>query len=99
MFARMAIYDVPVDRVDEARSSFQDAIARIGEAPGMEDALLFVGADSGRAVTITLWRDHAAMVASRVGASRIRSDALAAVDGDVVSVDEFEVIPNQRPAG
>jgi hypothetical protein len=94
MFARMAIYDVPGDRLEDARASFQEAIARIGESPGMADALFLLNGDSGRAVTITMWVDHHSMVASRVGASRIRSEALAAVGGEIVSVDEFEVVSN-----
>ena len=96
MFARMAVYQVSSDRFGEARTGFQEAIARIGESPGMNDAFFLLGCESDRAVTITFWDDHATMVASRVGASRARSEALAAVDGEVVSVDEFEVVRGGR---
>jgi heme-degrading monooxygenase HmoA len=92
MFARVGIYEVPADRTGEVRASYQEAIARIRESPGLADAYFLLSLEGGRAITITLWEDHEAMAASRVAASRLRIDASAAVGGDVVSVDEFEVI-------
>jgi heme-degrading monooxygenase HmoA len=92
MFARVAIYEVPEDRQGEARAAFQEAIRRIREVPGLADAYVLLGTESGRAVTITLWESREAMATSRVVASRLRSEAAAAVDGDVVSVEEFEVV-------
>jgi heme-degrading monooxygenase HmoA len=95
MFARMGIYEIPPDRRVDARASFQEAIARIRESPGLERAYLLLGTESGRAVTITLWEDREAMAASRVSASRLRSGAAAAVGGEVVIVDEFEVVADR----
>jgi len=91
MFARAAVYEVPAGRLGEARAGFEDAIARIRESPGLKDAYLLLGTESDRVVTITFWEDHAAMTASRVSASHLRSEAAAAVGGHVVSVEEFEV--------
>ena len=76
----------------DARASYQLAIARIRESPGLTDAFFLLSLEGERAITITLWEDHAAMAASRVAASRLRSDAAASVGGEIVSVDEFEVI-------
>lgn len=90
--ARVAIYEVPEDRLAEARAGFEDAIARIREAPGLRDAYLLLGTESARAVTITFWESGEAMAASRVVASRLRSEAAAAAGGNVLSVDEFEVV-------
>jgi heme-degrading monooxygenase HmoA len=91
-FARLAIYDVSEDLQAEARAGFEEAIERIRDVPGLQEAYLLVGTESGRTVTITFWESHEAMAASRVVASRVRSEAVAAVDGEVVSVDEFEVV-------
>jgi heme-degrading monooxygenase HmoA len=93
MFARLSIYDIPQDRMEEARANFERAIARIRETEGLTKAQFLLGCDSARAVTITFWESHAAMAASRVVASRLRSEAAASVDGDVLSVEEFEVVP------
>jgi heme-degrading monooxygenase HmoA len=93
MFARVSIYDIPQDRMAEARSSFERALGRIRESEGLVDAQFLLGCESDRAVTITFWESHAAMADSRVVASRLRSEASAAVGGEVVSVEEFEVVP------
>lgn len=91
MFARVAIYEVPEERHDEARAGFQEAIRRIRGEPGLMDAYFLLGTESDRAITITFWESREAMSASRVAASRARGEAASAVDGNVVSVDEFEV--------
>jgi heme-degrading monooxygenase HmoA len=93
MFARVSIYDIPQDRREEARANFNSAVARIRETEGLASAQFLLGCDSDRAVTVTFWETHAAMAASRVAASRLRSEAASSVGGDVVSVEEFEVVP------
>jgi heme-degrading monooxygenase HmoA len=93
MFARVSIYDIPPDQRAEARASFESAIARIRETEGLTKAHFLLGSESDRAVTITFWETREAMAASRVAASRLRSEAVASVGGDVVSVEEFEVVP------
>jgi heme-degrading monooxygenase HmoA len=91
MFARAATYEVPAERLGEARKAFEDAIARIRDSPGLTGAHLLIGTESPRVLTITFWEDHAAVTASRVSASRLRSEAAAAVGGYVVTVEEYEV--------
>jgi heme-degrading monooxygenase HmoA len=95
MFARVSIYEIPQDRREEARANFNRAVARIRETEGLADAQFLLGCDSDRAVTITFWESHEAMAASRVTASRLRSEAAASVGGDVLSVEEFEVVPEE----
>jgi heme-degrading monooxygenase HmoA len=97
MFARLSIYEIPQDRRAEAQANFERAIARIRETEGLTNAQFLLGCESDRAVTITFWETHAAMAASRVVASRLRSEAAASVGGDVLSVEEFEVVPEERP--
>lgn len=91
MFARAATYDVPPERLGEAHDAFDDAIARIRDCQGLVDAHLLLGTESGRVLTITYWQDHGAMTASRVAASRLRSEAATSVGGHVVTVEEYEV--------
>ena len=92
LFARVALYEVPEEKQAKARAGFDAALERIREAPGLHEAYLLLGTESRRVVTITFWESQEAMAASRVVASRLRSEAAATVDGDVVSVDEFEVV-------
>jgi hypothetical protein len=91
VYARLSMYDIPEDRVAEARASFSVALETIAALAGLSEAYFLVSRESGRGVALTLWDDHVAMSASRVTASRLRSAAVEAVDGEVVLVDEFEV--------
>ena len=92
LFARLAVYEVPEGVEATARAGFEAALERIREAPGLHEGYVLLGTESSRAVTITFWESQEAMAASRVVASRARSEAVAAVGGEVVSVDEFEVV-------
>jgi heme-degrading monooxygenase HmoA len=95
MFARVSVYEGSPDARGEAETRFREAIARIRESPGLVDAYFLLGTESDRAITITLWEDHAAMAASRVVASRLRSEAAAAAGVEVLSVEEFEVLATE----
>ena len=96
MHARVSTYEVSLDKLDEGVASFRDAIARISGLAGFEEALLLVDRENGQAVTITFWEDTGAMVASRVAASRARSDAARAADGEVKSSCEYEIAVRER---
>jgi heme-degrading monooxygenase HmoA len=88
---RIATYELPPGRIDDGIHSFREAAERIRGLDGLTDVYFFVSRETGRAVTVTLWESAAAMAASRVRASSARSDAARAVDGGVVSVDEFDL--------
>ncbi|MFN2469836.1 MAG: antibiotic biosynthesis monooxygenase [Gaiellaceae bacterium] len=91
MFVRTSTYDLPEDGRAEAVPAFRDAFAQIGECEGFRGGYFLVSCDGERAITFTLWESRAAMEASRVKASRLRSEAAREGDGGVVSVEEFEV--------
>jgi heme-degrading monooxygenase HmoA len=93
MFARIGTYDVPEDQGEAAKEAFRAALRQIRELPGFRDASLLLACDGGRAMTITFWDDRHAMSASRVAATRLRSEAARAVDGEVVTAVEYEVVP------
>jgi heme-degrading monooxygenase HmoA len=91
VFARVSMYDIPEERISDARASFADALEAIAPLRGLSEAYFLVSRESARGVAVTLWEDHEAMSASRVTASRLRSAAIEAVGGEVTIVDEFEV--------
>ncbi|HET6771393.1 MAG TPA: hypothetical protein VFH75_07125 [Actinomycetota bacterium] len=95
MFARVAVYEIPGHRVEEAVGSFREAIDQIPRM-GLEEVYVLVSPDSDRALTMTLWNKQDAMEASRIAASRLRSDAAKVVDGSVQSVVEYEVAVHER---
>ena len=91
MFARVTVYELPGDRIDEAVESFHAAFDQIMTLGGFRDGYFLVAPDEDLATAITLWETRAAMEASRVTASRVRTNAARSVDGCVVSAHEYEV--------
>ena len=98
MFARVAIYEIPGHRVEEAVGGFRAAIDEIKDMGGLEEVYVLVSPESDRAITVSLWDRQDAMEASRIKASRLRNDAAKVVDGSVQSVVEYEVAIQERIA-
>ncbi len=92
MFARVSVYEIPEAERSEAQSRFREALGQIRGLEGFKESHFLFACEGNRAMTITFWESNAAMAASRVAASRLRSQAARSVDGEVVSVDEFEVV-------
>jgi heme-degrading monooxygenase HmoA len=91
VFARVSRYEIPAAKVDEAVTKFAEALAQITDLGGFREAYLLVNRESECATTLTFWDNAAAMEATRVTASRLRTEAAKAVDGAVTSSQEFEV--------
>jgi heme-degrading monooxygenase HmoA len=98
MFARLSVYEIPQESHEEADARFREALAQIGESEGFVEAYFLRGSESDRAAALTIWESYEAMTASRVAASRIRSDAAKAAGGDVLSAEEFVVVEHTRSA-
>lgn len=96
MFARVSIYEIPGESVNDAIDGFRDAMGTIAYLKGLTDAYFLVNREADRGVALTLWENHDAMVASRVTASRLRSDAIKPVGGTILSVEEFEVAVHEQ---
>src|ERR1051326_5051959 len=91
MFARVSTYEVPAERSDAAAETFRQAISQIRGLEGLVTAYVLVDPQSGRLVTMTLWENAELMAASRMTATRLRGEAIRALDGDVLSTEEYEV--------
>ena len=92
MYARVVRYHVNPDRCDEALEALEEAVKQIGDIEGITGGYLLVDGDAGRIITITLWENQAALEASEVRASRLRQEALHAVEGDIESVERLRVV-------
>ena len=98
MYARVSVYELPEERMDDAVERFREALEEISRCEGFEDGWFMIAPESGRANATTVWTTRAAMAASRVTASRLRSEAARAVDGAVVSATEYEIAAHARAA-
>jgi heme-degrading monooxygenase HmoA len=99
MFARMSVYDVPEDKRDHGIEAFRGALAEVAESEGFTGGYYLVSCDGERAMTLTMWESRDSMEASRVKASRLRSEAARTADGGVVSSEEFQVAVDLRTNG
>lgn len=91
MFARVTTYDLPEESTADPAVAFREAIERIRALDGLAEALLLVGREEGRAITVTFWESVDAMERSRVAASRARTDAAVALGAEVASTCEYEL--------
>jgi heme-degrading monooxygenase HmoA len=91
MYARISSYELPEDNRDDGIRAFGDALREISDADGFVGGKFLVSCDGDRAMTVTFWESREAMEASRVKASRLRSEAAREADGGVVSSEEFEI--------
>jgi heme-degrading monooxygenase HmoA len=91
MLARVARYEVPSDRIDEAVESFGQAASEVEQLEGFAGGYLFVDHEDGRTMTLTLWENQAALENSERSAGKLRREAASSVEGSVLSVEKFEV--------
>src|SRR5437870_3313525 len=91
MFARLARYDVPDDRIMEAVDAFRDASRELEGRDGLRGGYVLTDAETGTVLTLTLWENFAVMDTSEVHAARLRQDAIGQAGGSVASVQVFEV--------
>ncbi|MGB2952464.1 MAG: antibiotic biosynthesis monooxygenase [Gaiellaceae bacterium] len=96
MSVRLARYTVEPERCDEAVDAFMEASKEIAALGGLERGYLLVDSNEGSIVTLTVWADQASLDASDVRSAMLRQKAIGAVEGDVQSVQVFDVVHEFR---
>jgi heme-degrading monooxygenase HmoA len=91
MFARVARYKIPEENLDEAVRAFQEAVEELRGITGSQGGYLLVDRDNCTALTVTFWENRAALEASEVQASALRSKAVSPFGGEIQAVDRCEV--------
>ena len=81
-----------VDRSDEAVQAFVDSAQAIAEMDGFDSGYVLVDSETGETMTLTFWESGAAADASATRAASARRRAVDAVDGEVQSVQSFDVV-------
>ena len=92
MFARVARYEVPPERMDDAVKAFREAVVEIEGIEGLKGGSVLVDAEDGIVMLMTFWDSRAAMEDSEFKAAGIRQQAAKEVDGTVVSVHTLDVV-------
>ena len=91
MFARVARYRIPEETLDDAVEGFREAVEELRDIAGNAGGYLLVDRDNSTALTLTFWESRAALEASEVKASRLRSQAVGPHGGDIQAVDRCVV--------
>jgi heme-degrading monooxygenase HmoA len=91
MYARVARYRFPEERHDEAVEAFRRAGEGLRDIDGNAGGYLLVDRDNCTALTVVFWKDRVAMEASEVHTSRLRSEAINTVEGEIQTIDRCEI--------
>ena len=91
MFARVARYEVPPERMDDAVEAFREAVTEIDGLDGLRGGSVLTDAEDGVILSMTFWESRTAMEDSEVKAAGARQEAAKKVDGTVVSVHCLDV--------
>jgi heme-degrading monooxygenase HmoA len=103
MFARVTAYHADQDS-GKLLEAFQDTIGPLQQVEGFSHAYFLVDADTGRAVSMTIWESERAMQASESGGQERRRRRSEISGASVDSVDHYQVgliavAPGVQPAG
>jgi heme-degrading monooxygenase HmoA len=91
MYARIARYRIPIDHFGTVVEAFREVVEEVQTIEGNKGGYLLVDPDNSTALSVTFWDNRVAMEGSEVRASRLRSEAIETLEGDVQSVDRCEV--------
>lgn len=101
MYARCTITKYPPEVTDEAIAEIISAanekvlpVART--LPGFKGLLAFLDRESGKAMTFTLWEDEEARGATAGTAKTVRSDMDRRLGREVLDVEDYELIFEER---
>ena len=98
MHARVSTYGVGGRPGHVELGPFEEALDAIAALDGFEHGYVLVDDEVGTVRTVTVWRDHDALVASRVRATTLRTAAARACSAEVASTVELR-IASRRAAG
>ena len=91
MYARIARYKIPIDHFGEVVEAFRASVEEVQDIEGSKGGYLLVDPDNSTALSVTFWDNRVAMEGSEVRASRLRSQAIDSLEGEVQTVDRCEV--------
>lgn len=90
MYARVSNYAFDGDG-EAVRKGFDDATEGLKQLAGLTGAFFLLDADSGTAMSITLWDTKESLESSVEAANRVRAEATQPSNSAIVSVKHYEV--------
>ena len=90
-YARVSTYEIPTERIDEAGPAFEEATRQLQGMEGIKEAMYLIDRTGGKALTLTIWDSHEAMLASEKMAKEVRERGASSGGGAVKTVDRYEI--------
>jgi heme-degrading monooxygenase HmoA len=91
MHARVTTLDATPGDIDSGIANFETNVLPFAQEQG-EGAILLVDRESGKAISITLWEDEAALRASEQAADTLRAEAASRMGASgTPTVEAYEV--------
>ncbi len=94
MYARMTTLQASADGIDRLAEEAEAAIPV--RLPGEKGILVIGDRQSGKGIAITFWEDEQAMRESEEAANKLRSEIAEGSGSEIVGVERFEVLVDQR---
>jgi heme-degrading monooxygenase HmoA len=97
MFARVSTFSGDPQEIGQFESSLtESALPAARQIAGFKGVLAMVDRSSGKSLTVTFWESEQAMKDSEEAADRIRQDAAEASGEQILGVERFEVVLDER---
>jgi len=97
MHARVSTFEGAADQIDAGEQSVRERIIpAANQIPGFKGIIFLGDRSSGKTIGITFWETEEAMRESREQADRLRQEAADAESASIRSVEEFEVVLDER---
>jgi hypothetical protein len=97
MFARVSTLSGDPQDVGQMESQLTESVLPSArQITGFKGLLAMVDRSSGKSLAVTFWESEQAMKDSEGAADRIREDAAAASGEQILGVERFEVVLDER---
>jgi heme-degrading monooxygenase HmoA len=92
VFARVSTYQGDPAQIDQGLDyARENILPRVKQVDGFEGVYYLVDRQSGKALTITLWKSEEALRASEEEANRLRSESAESASATIENVERYEV--------
>jgi heme-degrading monooxygenase HmoA len=97
VFARVSTFQGSPEVIDESTRHAREVVLPVAQQmSGFKGLLALADRATGREIAITMWESEEALRASEEAADRIRSEAAGVADQQIVSVERFEIVLDER---
>ena len=97
MHARVSTFSGDASGIDQVTAQARDVVLPAArELAGFKGLVAMGDRTTGKVVAITFWESEQAMRDSEEAANRMRSDAARAGGEEIVGVERFEVVIDER---